>query len=129
MTAATRIISLLCAVTVIAHCRAATEPQPPAVTNAPPAPAKRFVLPPPFARGTLAQLDLTAKQLTLTTDDGPRTFTFTSATYLFRGKQKITADQLKLNELIRLNYYTNDLHQLAIRRLKVDPIETPPAKP
>jgi hypothetical protein len=120
MTATTRIISLFSTVAVVATGQVAT--------NAP-RPARRFVLPPPFARGTLSQLNLAAKQLTLATDDGPQTFSFANTTYLFRGKQKITPDQLKSNELVRLNYYTNDLQQLAIRRLKVDPLESPATKP
>lgn len=90
---------------------------------------RRALLPPPFARGTLAKLDLTAKTLTLATPEGDRTFLFTPTTYIFRGKQKISADQLQSGELVHLTYFTNDAHQVTIRRIKVDPLPAAAAAP
>lgn len=80
-------------------------------TNAP-------ALPPPFAKGQLVKLDLINKQLTLKLKDGPHTFILTERTYIFRGKEKITPDKLKINEIIALNFYADDAGRAFVRRIK-----------
>jgi len=82
---------------------------------------RRTPLPYPFARGTLTTLDLPARTIAVNTDIGPKTFLLAPTTYIFRGKQKITPDQLKLGELVKLNYTTNELGQATARRIKVAP--------
>ena len=82
---------------------------------------RRTPLPYPFARGTLAALDLPAHTIGVNTDAGPQNFLLTPTTYIFRGKQKITPDQLKPGELVKLNYTTNELGQATARRIKVSP--------
>jgi Cu/Ag efflux protein CusF len=79
----------------------------------------------PFAKGIIEKLDLAARRITVKTDRGPRAFDLTSRTYVFRGKEKLTLDKLKLGDSIKLNYYTNDLGQALIRRIKVDQPEPP----
>ena len=74
----------------------------------------------PFAKGIVEKLDLAAKRVTVRTDHGPRAFDLTPRTYIFRGKDKLTFDKLKLGDSIKLNYYTNDLGQALVRRIKVD---------
>ena len=56
-----------------------------------------------IAKGTIKEIDLLRHQLKLTTEDGLRTFTYTSRTYIFRYKEKIAADNLKLGEVIRID--------------------------
>jgi len=53
-----------------------------------------------FAKGTIKEIDLLRHEIKLTSEDGPRTFTYTSRTYIFRDKEKITADNLKIGEVI-----------------------------
>jgi Cu/Ag efflux protein CusF len=87
--------------------------------------SKKLVDTYPFAKGTIEKLDLAAKRITVKTDRGPRGFDVTPRTYIFRGKDKLTLDKLKLGDSIKLNYYTNDLGQALIRRIKVDLPEPP----
>jgi hypothetical protein len=80
----------------------------------------------PFAKGTIQRLELPAKQLTVKTATGAERFLLTDTTYIFRGKTKITADQLKIGELIRLSFYTNNVGDTLVRRIKVDPVDAVP---
>jgi hypothetical protein len=73
----------------------------------------------PFAAGTIKNVDPSGRLLTITTPAGPQTLGVTERTYLFRGKEKLTADQLKVGEAVKINYYTNETGQAYIRRLKV----------
>jgi Cu/Ag efflux protein CusF len=79
----------------------------------------------PFAKGIIAKLDLPAQRLTLQTEQGSRAFELTPRTYIFRGKEKLTPDKLKIGDSIKLNYHTNDLGHALIRRIKIDQPETP----
>ena len=92
---------------------------PPSKDTKPPAP-------PPFAKGPIAKLDLAAKQLTLTLRDGPHTYAYTDRTYIFRGKEKITADKLKPGETIALSLYADADGHVFVRRIKA-PEMSPPA--
>jgi Cu/Ag efflux protein CusF len=87
--------------------------------------SKKLVDTYPFAKGIIEKLDLAARRIMVKTDHGPRAFDLTSRTYIFRGKEKLTLDKLKLGDSIKLNYYTNDLGQALIRRIKVDQPEPP----
>jgi Cu/Ag efflux protein CusF len=78
---------------------------------------------PDRAKGVLVKLEVNARRITLKTDDGLRTFQLTPRTYIFRGKEKLSADKLLLGEEIKLTYYTNDLGQTIVRRIKVAPTE------
>jgi hypothetical protein len=80
-----------------------------AITNAPP----------PFAKGSLGSLDLIHKSLSLQTKDGEQTFGWTERTYFFWGKQKITADKLKVGDLVAVRHYRGAEGQLLILRLKL----------
>lgn len=79
----------------------------------------------PFAKGTIEKLDATAKTVTLATPSGTRTFALTERTYVYRGKEKLGLDKLKIGDAIKINYYTNETGQAFIRRLKVDQPEPP----
>jgi Cu/Ag efflux protein CusF len=81
----------------------------------------------PFAKGVIEKLDLTSQRITLTTEGGSRVFDLTPATYIFRGKDKLSPDKLKPGDSIKLNYYTNDLGRALIRRIKVDLSGPPPS--
>ena len=72
----------------------------------------------PFAKGTLDSIDLFRHQLKLKTGDGLRTFSYTANTYIFRGKEKITPDGLKVGETIALRFYTDADGQVLVRRIK-----------
>lgn len=81
-----------------------------------------------MAKGSIEKLDLVHKLLTLKTRDGLQTFTWTERTYIFRGKEKISADKLKQGEIIALRFYTDEQGQRVVQRIKAAPAE-PPANP
>ena len=79
----------------------------------------------PFAKGTLQAHDFLRRTLTLKTKDGPRTFTYTVRTYIFRGKEKITPDKLKTGEIIALRFYTEKDGRILVQRMKVyEPVQS-----
>jgi Cu/Ag efflux protein CusF len=73
---------------------------------------------PPTAKGMLKEVDLLRHQLTLTTEDGMRTFTYTARTYMFRDKEKITADKLKVGDVVALRIETDKDGNATVIRLK-----------
>jgi len=79
----------------------------------------------PFAAGTIQKLDASAKLVTILTPKGPQTLGFTDRTYLYRGKEKISPDNLKIGDSIKVNYFTNETGKAIIRRLKVAPPSAP----
>ena len=72
----------------------------------------------PIAKGAIKEIDLLRHQIKLTTEDGPRTFTYTSRTYIFRDKEKITADNLKVGEVIALRFNTDKDGNVLVQRIK-----------
>jgi hypothetical protein len=72
----------------------------------------------PFAKGTLVTNDLLRRMLKVRTEDGTRTFFFTDHTYIFRGKEKITADKLIVGEIVALRFDTDADGRDMIRRIK-----------
>ena len=52
---------------------------------------------------------------------GLRSFDVTPRTHIFRGKEKIALDKLRIGEVIRLSYRANELGQALVTRAKVDP--------
>ena len=84
----------------------------------------------PIAKGILKEVDLLRHQLTLTTGDGVRTFTYTARTYMFRGKEKITADKLKVGDVVALRIETDKDGNTTVFRLKTySATPTPDAAP
>jgi hypothetical protein len=74
----------------------------------------------PVAKGTLQDIDLLRRQLKLKTEDGVRTFTYTGRTYIFRDKQKITPDKLKVGEVIAVRFDTDKDGNHTVTRIKTD---------
>jgi len=72
----------------------------------------------PIAKGTIKEIDLLRHQIKLTTEDGVRMFTYTSRTYIFRDKEKITADNLKVGEVIALRFNTDKDGNVVVLRIK-----------
>jgi Cu/Ag efflux protein CusF len=72
----------------------------------------------PIAKGTIKEIDLLRHQIKLVTEDGPRTFTYTARTYIFRDKDKITADALKVGEIIALRFSTDKDGNVVVLRIK-----------
>ena len=114
-----RRLAVIVTLTVCTASPISAQTNPPAKDTKPPAP-------PPFAKGPIAKLDLAAKQLTLTLKDGPHTYAYTDRTYIFRGKEKITADKLKPGETIALSLYADADGHVFVRRIKA-PESSPPA--
>ena len=84
----------------------------------------------PTAKGTLKEVDLLRHQLTLTTGDGVRAFTYTARTYMFRGKEKITADKLKVGDVVALRFDIDEAGTATVIRLKTySPTPTPDTAP
>ena len=72
----------------------------------------------PVAKGTLVEVDLLRHQFKLKTEDGVRTFTYTLQTYMFRDKDKITPDKLKVGEIIAVRFTTDKDGNTTVTRLK-----------
>jgi len=72
----------------------------------------------PIAKGTIKEIDLLRHQLKLVTEDGLRTFTYTSRTYIFRDKEKVTADNLKVGEIVALSFTTDKDGNVLVQRIK-----------
>ena len=72
----------------------------------------------PIAKGVIEAIDLLRHQLKLKTEDGLRTFTYTSRTYIFRDKQKIPADNLKVGEIVALRFNTDKDGNVLVLRIK-----------
>ena len=87
------------------------------------------------AKGPIAKIDLPANLITITTKAGSNTFVLTPKTYIFREKEKITAAQLKVGEIIAMSLYLDEQGRLLINRIKAYSLETtsttnaPPATP
>ncbi|MEI6085150.1 MAG: hypothetical protein WCS70_12725 [Verrucomicrobiota bacterium] len=73
----------------------------------------------PFAGGAIVHLDAATKQVTVQTGTNTSHFIVTDQTYLLNGPEKLSFDQLKLGDPVKLNYYTNATGQALIRRLKI----------
>jgi Cu/Ag efflux protein CusF len=84
---------------------------------------------PPLAAGPLQNLDLARNLITLATKDGPQTFRLDERTFIFRGKEKITAEQLASGEMVKLRFVTNTTEYATARVLKVRPATVPSASP
>ena len=78
----------------------------------------------PFTKGALEKVNVAGQKLVITTPRGPQTFELTERTYLFRGQQKLTLENLKTGDFVKINYYTNETGHAFIRRLKVSPPES-----
>jgi Cu/Ag efflux protein CusF len=72
----------------------------------------------PIAKGAIKEIDLLRHQIKLTTEDGLRTFTYTSRTYIFRDKEKITVDNLKVGEIVALRFNTDKDGNVLVLRIK-----------
>jgi len=82
----------------------------------------------PIAKGTLQAVDLLRRQLKLKTEDGVHTFTYTARTYIFRDREKITADKLKVGEVIAVRFDTDKDGNRTLTRIKTDnPTPSAPA--
>ena len=71
-----------------------------------------------IAKGTIEEIDLLRRQIKLKTEDGSRTFTYTTRTYIFRDKEKITPDGLKAGEVIALRFATDKDGNTLVVRIK-----------
>ena len=72
----------------------------------------------PFVKGTLKGIDFLRHELRLKTADGVRTFTYTPRTYIFRDKDKVTVDKLKIGEIIALSFNTDNDGVSTVVRIK-----------
>ena len=81
---------------------------------------------PPFAKGPIEKIDLANKHLTLKTRDGSETIAWTERTYVFRGKEKISADKLKQGEIVAVRFTTGEQGRLVAVRIKA---ALPPQEP
>jgi hypothetical protein len=68
----------------------------------------------PFAKGALTDIDFQRHELKVKTADGVQKFFYTPRTYIFRDKDKITVDKLKIGEIIAVRFTTdnNDINTL-----------------
>lgn len=80
-------------------------------------PAKR---PSPFAKGTILQIDPHSQSFALQTPDGLRTFVWTTHTYVYRGKEKISMEKLHTGDHIKLSFSTSEYGRAEVKRIKVD---------
>lgn len=71
-----------------------------------------------FAKGTLTNIDLLRHELKLKTVDGVQTYSYTLRTYIFRDKDKVTVDKLKIGEIIAVRFNTDNNGVSTIVRIK-----------
>lgn len=90
---------------------------------------KLYDFPPPFAKGPIEKIEPFPKQITIHTKTGSRTFTWTDRTIIFRGKQRITAETLKVGETIAIRYDRTTTNPVYIQRIKAAPLPPPPPAP
>lgn len=74
----------------------------------------------PFAKGTIEKVEVSLKKIIVATPDGSQAFTWTARAYVYRGKEKMSFEKLKVGDMVKMNYYTNETGQAFIRRMKVD---------
>ena len=79
----------------------------------------------PFAKGTLTDIDFRLHTLKLRTVDGVRTFAYTERTYIFRGKDKVAMDNLKVGEIIAVRFNTDKDGVDTVVRIKAYGSPTP----
>ncbi|HTS19044.1 MAG TPA: hypothetical protein VMP11_15830, partial [Verrucomicrobiae bacterium] len=72
----------------------------------------------PIAKGTLTSIDFARHEIQLKTVDGVQTLLYTLRTYVFRSKQKITVDGLKVGETIAVRFDTDPAGVRTIVRIK-----------
>jgi len=96
---------------------------PPAATDPGQKPPARFS---PFAKGTILEIDRNSSLFLLDTADGQRQFFWTPNTYVYRGKEKLSMDKLRVGDRIKLAFRVNDRGLPEVKRIKVD--LTPPAQ-
>jgi hypothetical protein len=85
---------------------------------------------PPLAKGHIQKIELGKKLLVIETKNGPETFILTDAAYIFRAKEKLSANKLKPGDLIALSYYVDTDDRRVVRRIKVvAPEPLPPSPP
>jgi hypothetical protein len=95
-------------------------PAPPASTDAGPGGQKPPAKVSPFAKGAILQIDRNSQLFLLDTPDGPREFLWTIHTYVYRGKEKLSMDKLRVGDHIKLAYHTNERGLAEVKRIKVD---------
>ena len=83
----------------------------------------------PFAKGTVIGIDFLRHQLKLKTADGAQTFVYTPRTYIFRDKDKITVDKLKIGEVIAVRFTTDNESINTVVRIKAYGSPTADATP
>jgi Cu/Ag efflux protein CusF len=71
-----------------------------------------------MAKGSIKEIDLLRHQIKVATEDGLRTFPYSSRTYIFRDKEKITADKLKVGEIVALHFNTDKDGAVLVQRIK-----------
>jgi Cu/Ag efflux protein CusF len=72
----------------------------------------------PFAKGTLTNIDFLRHELKLKTADGVQAFFYTPRTYIFRDRDKVTVDKLKIGEIIAVRFNTDNNGISTIVRIK-----------
>ena len=80
----------------------------------------------PFAAGTIQKVDAQTKLVSILTTNGPQLFLMTDRTYIFRDKEKLSFDKLKVGDIVRLSYSTNETGKTIVR-LKIKSPEQHPA--
>jgi Cu/Ag efflux protein CusF len=73
----------------------------------------------PIAKGVIEEIDLLRHQVKIKTEDGSKTFTYTTRTYVFRDKERITADSLKVGEVLALRFAPDADGNVVVVRMKV----------
>jgi hypothetical protein len=80
----------------------------------------------PFAKGPLEKIDLQQHRVVIRETTGLREFAYTERTYFYRGKQKLSPDQLVTGEVVAVRFRTDDTGRQVITHLKIGIL--PPAE-
>lgn len=114
----TRALAPLLAVLIAFSVAAQTNTTPP--TAFAPTPGTEGSIFAPFARGILLRHDPRELELVLKISTNEQTFHYTPNTYIFRGKEKLTADKLQPGDFLKLRFTTATNGWLLVNRIKID---------
>lgn len=97
---------------------AQTTNNPPVIVT--PTPGTEGSITPPFARGILTRLDIHTLEFSIKISTNEQIFHFTPNTYIFRETEKLTAEQLKPGDFLKLRFITGTNGWLIVNRIKID---------
>ncbi len=80
---------------------------------------------PPFAKGTLLEIDPSQKSITLAIGDGRVAFVVTDKTRIYQGDEKLTLGKIKTGDILAVRFVTDAQGRHFVSHIKVYPAPAP----